>query len=105
MTREGLRSGAGRRELKHRGRGIKDRVDKSMGIVTLIAEVLGKSRPTEPLRLGSELLPKRSWAIRRSRTNVTGPAAFARYPTTSTSPQCWPRLLTTCCVLASEKGH
>ncbi len=47
----------------------------------------------------TELLPKRSWAMRRSRTNCTGPAAFARYPASSTSPQYRPRFLTTCCVL------
>ena len=37
-TREGVRRGGARRELKKRGRGMKDRVDKSMGlmIVTLI---------------------------------------------------------------------
>jgi len=33
--------------------------------------------------------------MRRSSTNGTVPAAFARYPTSSTSPQCCPRLLTT----------
>jgi hypothetical protein len=32
MNREGLRRGAGRRELKKRGRGMKDCVDKSIGI-------------------------------------------------------------------------
>ena len=31
----GLRRGGVRRELKKRGRGMKDRVDKSMGVVTL----------------------------------------------------------------------
>jgi hypothetical protein len=30
---------------------MKDRVDKSMGIVTRIAEVLVRIKPTEPLRL------------------------------------------------------
>ena len=50
-TREGVRRGGARRELKKRGRGMKDRVDKSMGIVTLIAEVLTKINPTESLRL------------------------------------------------------
>ncbi len=34
-----LRRGSTRRELKHRGRGIKDRVDKSMGIVDLFMSV------------------------------------------------------------------
>jgi hypothetical protein len=36
-----------RRELKKRGRGMKDHVDKSMGIITLIAEALAKIKPTE----------------------------------------------------------
>ena len=31
---------------------MKDRVDKSMGIVTHIAEALARIKPTEPLRLG-----------------------------------------------------
>jgi hypothetical protein len=30
---------------------MKDRVDKSMGIVTRIAEVLDRIKPTDPLRL------------------------------------------------------
>ena len=30
---------------------MKDRVDKSMGIVTRIAEALARIKPTEPLRL------------------------------------------------------
>ncbi len=45
-TRDGLRRG-GRRELKKRGRGMQGRVDKSMGIVTLIAQALAKIKPTE----------------------------------------------------------
>jgi len=32
--RDGLRRGGARRELKKRGRGMKDRLDKSMGIVS-----------------------------------------------------------------------
>jgi hypothetical protein len=52
-TREGLRRGLGRRELKERGRGMKDRVDKSMGIATIIAEALAKIKPTEPLRFAN----------------------------------------------------
>jgi hypothetical protein len=40
MTRKGLRRGAGPRELKKRGRGMKDHVDKSIGILTLIVEDL-----------------------------------------------------------------
>jgi hypothetical protein len=39
---------------KHLG-GIKDRVDKSMGIVTLIAEALARSRPTESLRFAKRV--------------------------------------------------
>ncbi len=31
---------------------MKDRVDKSMGIVTRIGETLARIKPTEPLRLG-----------------------------------------------------
>ncbi len=52
-----------------------------------------------PLRLGSVLLPTLSWTIRRSNTNDTGPVSLVRYPATSMSPQWWPRLLSTCCVL------
>ncbi len=33
-----------------------------------------------PLILGSDLLPKRSWEIRRSTTKDTGPSTFARLP-------------------------
>ena len=44
-----LRRGGTRRELKKRGRGMKDRVDKSMGIVTRITEALTRIKPTEPL--------------------------------------------------------
>jgi hypothetical protein len=36
---------------KKRGKGMKDHVDKSMGIVTHIAEALARIKPTEPLRL------------------------------------------------------
>ncbi len=49
-TRDGSRRGGARRELKNRGRGMKDRTDKSMGIVTLIPQALAKIKPTEPLR-------------------------------------------------------
>ena len=44
MTGEGLRRGAGRRELRKRGRGMKDRVDNKImiGLATLIAETLAK---------------------------------------------------------------
>jgi hypothetical protein len=45
------REGGTRREFKKRGRGMKDRVDKSMGIVTRIAEALARIKPTDPLRL------------------------------------------------------
>jgi hypothetical protein len=38
-TKDWLRRGGTRRELKKRGRGMKDRVDKSMGIVTRIARL------------------------------------------------------------------
>jgi hypothetical protein len=34
---------------------MKDRVDKSMGIVTHITEVVTRIKPTESLRLGSEI--------------------------------------------------
>jgi hypothetical protein len=40
----------GSRSSERKG-GMKDRVDKSMGIVTLIVETLAKSNPTESLRL------------------------------------------------------
>ena len=48
-TKDGLRRGGDRRELKNRGKGMKGRVDKSMGIVTLIPEALTKIKPTETL--------------------------------------------------------
>jgi hypothetical protein len=35
MTREGVRRGVGRRESKKRGRGMKGRVDKSLGLVLI----------------------------------------------------------------------
>ena len=52
MIREGVRRGVGRRELQNRVREMKDCVDKSMGIVTLIVivEVLVKINHTESLR-------------------------------------------------------
>ena len=50
-TKHWLRRGDTRRELKKRGKGIKDRVDNSMGIVTRIAEDLTRIKPTESLRL------------------------------------------------------
>jgi hypothetical protein len=55
MIREGVRRGVGRRELQNRVREMKDCVDKSMGIVTLIVivEVLVKINPTESLRFVS----------------------------------------------------
>ena len=49
-TSDGLIRGGARREFKKRGRGRKDRVDKSTGIVTLIGESLVKIKPTVPLR-------------------------------------------------------
>ena len=49
-NREGVRRGGDRRELKKRGRGMKGRVDKSRGIVTLIPETLSKINPKEPFR-------------------------------------------------------
>jgi hypothetical protein len=42
---------------------MKDRVDKSMGIVTRIAEALAKIKPTEPLRLAKHAARrKRNWS-------------------------------------------
>jgi hypothetical protein len=41
----------GSRSSERNEGGMKDRVDKSMGIVTLIVETLAKSNPTESLRL------------------------------------------------------
>jgi len=38
---------------------MKDRVDKSIGIVTLIPEVLVKINPTEPLRFTKRVLEER----------------------------------------------
>ncbi len=72
-----LRRGSTRRELKQRGRGIKGRVDKSMGIVTLIAEGLARSRPTKPLRLA-----KQNWYVKtdpRSRTPNLPKTKFFSY--------------------------
>ncbi len=37
--------------FKKRGKGMKDLVDKSKGIVTRIPETLGRIKPTESLRL------------------------------------------------------
>jgi hypothetical protein len=34
--------------IENRGREMKGHIDKSIGIVTLITEVLAKSNPTEP---------------------------------------------------------
>jgi hypothetical protein len=42
---------------------MKDRVDKSMGIVTHIAEVLSRIKPTDPLRLSKrEARKKRNYS-------------------------------------------
>ena len=38
---------------------MKDRVDKSMGIVTLISEALSKIKPTDPLRLAERAARKK----------------------------------------------
>jgi len=38
---------------------MKDRVDKSMGIVTLIVEALAKIKPTEPLRFSKRAAHKK----------------------------------------------
>jgi hypothetical protein len=46
-----------------RGRGMKDRVDKSMGIVTLIVESLDNIKSTETLRLVKKAAHrKRTWS-------------------------------------------
>ena len=37
-----------------RGNGMNDRVDKSRGIVTLMAEALANINPIEPLRLAQQ---------------------------------------------------
>jgi hypothetical protein len=37
---------------------MKDRVDKSMGMVTLIAEAFAKLKPTEPFRLAKRAARK-----------------------------------------------
>jgi hypothetical protein len=47
----GVRRGGDRRELKKRGRGMKDRLDKSMGIVTLIVEDLAKNQSYRSLKI------------------------------------------------------
>ena len=63
MTRKGVRRGVGRRELKKWGRGMKDRVDKSMEIVTLIDVALAKINPTDPLRFTKRATRrKRNWS-------------------------------------------
>ena len=47
----------------HHGRDMKDHVDKSRGIVTLIAEALGKIKPTYSLRLSKQSVHrKRNWS-------------------------------------------
>ncbi len=38
---------------------MKDRVDKSMGIVTLIVEALAKIKPTDPLRFAKRAAHKK----------------------------------------------
>ncbi len=53
------RRGDTRRELKQWGRGIKVRVDKSIGIVNLIVEILVTSRLTESLRLIKRVIRKK----------------------------------------------
>jgi hypothetical protein len=63
MTRKELRRGAGRRELKKRGRGMKGHVYKSIGIVTLIIEDLAKINRTESLRFVKRAARrKRNWS-------------------------------------------
>ena len=84
-TREGVRSGVGRRELKNRGRGMKGRVDKSMGIVTLIDESLDKINPTESSRftkcVPSKILASRCVCkkIRRTKSSRRDPKC-SRWP-------------------------
>ena len=42
---------------------MKDHVDKSMGIVSRLAEALARIKPTEPLRLAKrEARKKRNWS-------------------------------------------
>ncbi len=49
--------------IQYQGRGMKDHVDKSIGIVTLIVEVLDKINPTDPLRFGKRAVRrKRNWS-------------------------------------------
>ena len=56
-----------RRELKKRGRSMKVRVDKSMGIVTGIPEALATIKSTESLRL-----PKREARKKRNCSDYSG---------------------------------
>jgi hypothetical protein len=46
--------GGTRRERMKRGRSMKDRVDKSRGMETLIDETFAKIKPTESLRLAKQ---------------------------------------------------
>ena len=48
---EGVRSDVGRLERMKRGRGMKDREQRSRGMETLIVEALAKIKPIDPLRL------------------------------------------------------
>ena len=53
-TREGTKSGVVRLERMKHGSGIKGRDDRSSGIEILIADVLAKIKPTDPLILAKQ---------------------------------------------------
>jgi hypothetical protein len=54
--------------MKH-GNGIKDRDDKSNGVEILMADVFAKINPTDPLRLGKQV-------VRRDEIDVIPPDRF-----------------------------
>ena len=50
-TREGAKSGVGRRERMKRGRGMEDREERSKGIEIRIADAFAIIKPTAPFKL------------------------------------------------------
>ena len=68
-TREGARSGVGRRERKKRGSGMKDRDVRSRGIVIRIADAFAIIKPTAHFKL----------AKHKDLGNETGPIPLATH--------------------------
>ena len=66
--REGDRIGVGRRERMKRGIGMKDRDERSRGIVIHIADAFAIIKPTVPFKLAKhQVLRKRNWSISQNR--------------------------------------